>query len=50
MWFCVKNAFFTSDKSNDSPGLYALESGGKPSGKVTNSLLDVEEKREGKNG
>lgn len=50
MWFCVKNGFFKSENSNGSPGIYALDCSGKPSGKVPNSLLDVEEKGKRKIG
>ena len=44
MWFCIKNAFFKSETSGGSAGLYALDCNGIPSGNVPYSLLDVEKK------
>ena len=50
MWFCLKNDFFKSNESGDSPSLYALGCDGIPSGKVPNNLLDVKEKGEKNEG
>ena len=48
MWFCLKNGFLKSHKSNDSPPLYELGCSGKPSGKVPSNILNVKEKGEKK--
>ena len=42
--FCLKNGLLDPSKSSESPCCYPLDEGGKPSGKVSKSMLDVIDK------
>ena len=44
-WFCVKEGLLRpKDNSIEAPDCYPLDNSGKPSGKVANCFIDVEEK------
>ena len=43
-WFCLQNHLLDPDNGEEIPCCYPLDKGGKASGKVPKSLLDVEDK------